>query len=296
MQIHILVEFVSLVETCSFQETAALMNVSQSALTKHIQKLEDELGATLFIRSQRSVQVSEYGRVYYPYAKQIIQTQSDAVTALKKMNDEGKNVLSIVFNPILGQYGLIDTITEFSRRFPNYHVQTFERSRTMELMKNLRCDFAFVDESEPYDSSFRQRIFKTDHLAIVVRDDHPLAGLDTVTLEQLKTEPFILHSGPMESVPVETQKFLDLCSAAGFHPDITAKSEYTSTVLRYVKAGRGIAVLNRMHIQHDLTGIRVIDFYPTVNSYIYLQYPKKLTSPSAADFLRYIISKSESKT
>lgn len=294
MQIHILVEFVSLVETCSFQETAALMNVSQSALTKHIQKLEDELGATLFIRSQHSVQVSEYGREYYPYAKKIIQTQSEAVSALKKLNDEGKNVLSIVFNPILGQYGLIDTITEFSDKYPDYHIQTFERYHTLELMKNHRCDFAFVDESEPYDGGFRQYVYKTDRLAIAVPADHPLAGRDSVTLDQLEKEAFILHSGAMETPPVETKKFLELCSAAGFQPNVAANSKYTSTVLRYVKAGRGIAVLNRMHIQHDLTGIRVIDFQPTVNSYIYLQYPKKLASPCAADFLRYIISKSDS--
>ncbi|MGN0998735.1 MAG: LysR family transcriptional regulator [Faecousia sp.] len=293
MQIHLLVEFVSLVETCSFQETAAQMNVSQSALTKHIQKMEDELGATLFIRSQHSVQVSEYGRVYYPYAKQIIQTQADAVAALKKLNDEGKNVLSIVFNPILGQYGLIDTITDFSNAYPDYHIQTFERYHTLELMKNHRCDFAFVDESELYDDRFRQLIYKTDRLAIAVPAEHPLAGRDFVTLDQLRGESFILHSGAMDTPPVETKKFLDLCASAGFQPNIAANSKYTSTVLRYVKAGRGIAVLNRMHIQHDLTGIRFIDFRPAVNSYIYLQYPKKLSSPCAADFLRYIIGKSD---
>lgn len=293
MQIHILVEFVSLVETRSFQETAARMNVSQSALTKHIQKLEDELGATLFIRSQHGVKVSEYGRQYYPYAKQIIQLQADAVASLKRLNEQGKNVVSIVFNPILGQYGLIDTITVFSNKYPDYHVQTYERYRTLELMENHRCDFAFVDESEFYDSNFNQRIYKTDHLAIAVRADHPLANRDSVTLELLTNEQFVIHSGTLDTPPVETKKFLELCSSIGFVPNIVANSKYTSTVLRYVRAGRGIAVLNRMHIQHDLTNIRVIDLSPTVNSYIYLQYPKKLSSPCAADFLHYIIGQSE---
>lgn len=292
MQIHILVEFVSLAETCSFQETAARMNVSQSALTKHIQKLEDELGSTLFIRSQHGVRVSEYGKQYYPYAKQIIQIQADAVASLKKLDDQGKNVLSIVFNPILGQYGLIDTITDFTNRHPDYHVQTFERYRTLELMKNHRCDFAFVDESEPYDASFNSRIYKTDHLSIIVRADHPLAALTSVTLEQLENEKFVIHSGATDTPPVETKKFMDLCASTGFQPAVVADSKYTSTILRYVKAGRGIAVLNRMHIQHDLTGIRVIDLHPMVNSYIYLQYPKKLASPCAAEFLRYVTGQS----
>lgn len=54
MDIGILQEFVSLVETCSFQETAFDMNISQSALTKHIHKLEEELNLSLFDRSSAS--------------------------------------------------------------------------------------------------------------------------------------------------------------------------------------------------------------------------------------------------
>ena len=66
MELKLLQEFVSLVETKSFQETSELMNISQSALTKHIHKLEDELGVSLFDRSTRSVELTEYSRAYYP--------------------------------------------------------------------------------------------------------------------------------------------------------------------------------------------------------------------------------------
>lgn len=288
MQIRVLLEFISLVETCSFQETAAKMNISQSSLTKHIQKLEEELGASLFIRSQHSVKVSEHGREYLPYAKQLVQLHADSIAALKRLNDQGKNVLSIVFNPILGQYGLIDMIEDFSSKYPRCQLQTFERYHTLDLMKNSRCDFAFTDESEIYDSGYHSLIFRTDHLSIVVRADHPLASQNSITLEQLTQEPFIIHSATMDALPIETRKFQELCSSYNFTPNIVADSKYTSTIIRYVKAGRGIAVLNRMHIHHDLTGLRVIDLYPAVNSYIYLHYPKKLSSPCAMDFLRYI--------
>lgn len=288
MQIRVLIEFISLAETCSFQETAALMHVSQSSLTKHIQKLEDELGATLFIRSQHGVKVSEYGKQYYPYAKQIIQLHREAVAALKKLNDQGKNVLSIVFTPVLGQYGLIDMIANFSNKHPDYQLQTFERYHALDLMQNQRCDFAFVDESEAEDNGLNKLIFKTDRLAIAMRADHPLSGMDSVTLEQLAGEEFIIHSATADILPVETRKFQELCSTFNFTPNVVAESKFTSTILHYVRAGKGIAVLNRKHIEHDLTGLRVVDITPAVTSNIYLLYPKKLSSPCAAEFLRFI--------
>lgn len=68
MEISVLEEFVSLVETCSFQETAAIMNLSQSSLTKHIHKLEEELNLSLFDRSTRNVKLNEYSHAFSPYS------------------------------------------------------------------------------------------------------------------------------------------------------------------------------------------------------------------------------------
>lgn len=288
MDIRILAEFVSLAETCSFQETAAQMNISQSSLTKHIKKLEEELGVLLFDRSGRDVRISAYGHAYYPYARQIIQLNAEAEDTLVKMNAQGRNRLSICFNPILAQYGLINTITDFFNIYPQYQLQIFENHHCLELMKSHRCDFAFVDESESHDTRFNKMIYKSDRLTIVVREDHPLAAMDTVTLDQIRHEPFILHSAIADKVPDETIKFRELCAAANFEPNIVADSTMTSTIIHHVQTGRGIAVLNRMRIRHDLNGIKLIDLSPTVNSYIYLLYPKKLPSPCARDFLRYM--------
>ena len=288
MDIRILAEFVSLAETCNFQETAAQMNISQSSLTKHIKKLEEELGVLLFDRSGHSVKISAHGHAYYPYARQIIQLHAEAEDTLSKLNAQGRNKLSVCINPILAQYGLISTITDFFNIHPQYQLQIFENHHCLELMKSHRCDFAFVDESESHDSRLNKMVYKADRLTIVVRDDHHLAGNKTVTLEQLMGERFILHSAIADKVPDETLKFKELCAAANFEPNIVADSTMTSTIIHHVKAGRGIAVLNRMRIKHDLNGIKLIDLYPTVHSYIYMLYPKKLSSPCTRDFLRYM--------
>ena len=289
MDIRVLAEFVSLVETRSFQETAAQMSVSQSTLSKHIQKLEDELGTILFIRSQQGVKLSTSGKVYYPYAKQILQLQSEAADSLEKRSNEEKNVLSIVFDPLYGQYGLIDTLAVFANMHPKYELQLIESGNAVDYIRNNRCTIAFVDEAEAsMCNNFNKLVYKTDNLAVVVREDHPLSAQNSVSFADLMGEKFIIHSAYSDKLPDETRKFKELCAAANFSPNIAVESKMTSTMIRHVRAGRGIAVLNRMRIHHDLTGIRVIDIQPYVKSNIYMLYPKKLSSPCSREFLNYM--------
>lgn len=289
MDINVLAEFVSLVDTCSFQETAARMNISQSALTKHIHKLEEELGITLFDRSQRSIKINDYSRRFYPYARQIVQIHQDSLVSLKALRDMDRTQFTVAYNPVVAQYGLVDTIADFAVKYPEHHMLTTETYQCVELLKNQKCDFAFVGEVESEGSSFSKMIYKSDRLAVVVRDDHPFADRQTVSLDQLKDEKFIIHSSSTGIPHDETQKFMNLCADQNFDPDIVAESNFTSTMIRYVSMGRGIAVLNRKHIPQDVDNVKIIDFYPAVQSYIYLLYPRRITSVCASDFLHYML-------
>ena len=250
MDISILNEFVSLVETSSFQETAFTMNVSQSALTKHIQKLESELGNLLFDRSARAIKVNEYGKTLYPYAKHIVEIHQDAIVALQELSEDSQNEFAVAYAPVLGQYGLIDLITDFTKKYPEENMRAIETYQPLELLKAKKCDFAFLGENEATDNNFNKMIYKTDHLAVVLPLNHRYADR---------------HE--------ETQKFLELCESKQFKPDIAAESQFTSTMVRYVLGGSGIAVLNRLHIPSDVRDhCAVVDIYPTVRSYIYLMY------------------------
>ncbi|MDD3794570.1 MAG: LysR family transcriptional regulator [Lachnospiraceae bacterium] len=289
MDVFVLQEFASLVETCSFQETAARMNVSQSALTKHIHKLEEELNLSLFDRSTRNVKLNEYSKALYPYAKNIVQLNQEALVTLEELSAKDKDQFTIAYTPVVGQYGIVDTVSDFSKKYPEHNMLTLETYQPIPVLKSNRCSFAFVLENDAVDDSFNRMIYKTDHLAVVLPCGHPLADKQTITLEQLSGEKFILHGSPNDVPHEETQKFLDLCASSNFEPNIVAESQFTSTMIRYVTAGRGIAILNRLHIATETPGISVVDIYPTTRSYIYLVYPRKMPSAAATDFLHYMI-------
>ncbi len=292
MDISILAEFVSLVETSSFQETAYNMNISQSALTKHIQKLESELGVLLFDRSTRMIKMNEYSKTLYPYAKHIVQINDEALVALQELTDDEQNVFAVAYAPVLGQYGLIDLITEFSKLYPEKNMRAIETYQPLALLKNKKCDFAFLGENEAVDHDFNKMVYKTDHLAVVLPLNHKFAKRQNVTLEELADEKFILHASVTSIPHEETQKFMELCESKNYKPDIVAESQFTSTMVRYVLGGTGIAVLNRLHIPSDVRNLcAVVDIYPTVHSHIYLLYRRKFSCPAATEFLHFVIEK-----
>ena len=87
MDIFQLKEFTTLVRTLSFNETSYLMNISDSALSRHIQQLEIEIGHKLFDRTTRSVALTEYGKEFLPYAFKILKDYEDGMNALSKLKD-----------------------------------------------------------------------------------------------------------------------------------------------------------------------------------------------------------------
>lgn len=291
MEISILAEFVKLVETCSFQQTAELMNLSQSALTKHIHKLEEELNITMFDRSQRSVQLNEYSQRFYPYARQILAAYNEGVAALQEMNAQEEGSITIAYDPLLGQYGVVNILADFSLNYPQHSLSAVESYRAAEMIANKKCDFAFVSEADAEDTPFSKMIFRTDHLAVVMKKDHPLANSSSVTLSQLANERFVLHSNHVSTPHDETRKFMEICAQQNFQPNVVAESHFTSTVLHYVQKGMGIAVLNRMHIPDTSTAtdLVLVDISPTVRTYLYMLYPRRVTSHSAKDFLHYMV-------
>ena len=287
MEVETVEEFIYLAKTCSFQETAALLHISQSSLSKHLKKLESELGAPLFDRSTRSVTLSEYGRAFLPHAERLAGEKAAALTEFRELSAVGLRTVTVSYAPVLSQYGLIETLSAFSAMHPELTLRTLEHYQPAELLRSGGCDFAFAESVEDQ-SGFYHSVYLTDRLSVVFPPGHPLAGRDKVSLLELSGERFILHSRQGGPPHEETEKFLSLCRTNAFTPEISAEAEYTSTMLRFVIGGRGVAVLNRLHIPAGFGSVSIVDLEPPVESFIYLLYSKKQNSPAAEEFLRFI--------
>ncbi len=290
MDTQYLREFVALAETCSFQETAEEMYISASSLSKHIMKMEEELGVPLFDRTTRSVGLTKYGVAFLDYARQIVQLCDESTIALNDIQRSDVNRLSIGFLAMLGQYGIIEMLSDFSQRHSHISLNMVESNEPKELLHSNRCDFVFDVDDGHTESDIRHLLYTVDRLVAVLPLDHPLAAQDHVTIEHLRNEDFIMHGEAPGKSSMVTRKLRELCLAAGFKPHVTMTVTFTSTMVKLVNQGKGIAVMSRMHVPTSANAsIAIVDIYPHVPFYIYVLYLKNHEATAAAtDFLQYI--------
>lgn len=285
-------EFVILAETCSFQETAERTHISQSSLTKHIQKIEEELGVPLFDRTTRTVKLNKYGAEFNKYAKQIVQLCHDYDNAIHEMRMEHDNKLSVGFQARLGQYGIVELLSEFSKSHPHISLKLTESNRPMELLRSRECDFIFAAEYEPRDIEIKQILFRVDTLAVIFPIAHPLAKESQITIGQLRDEKFVMHEDIPGNTSMETRIFRKLCAEAGFEPNEMMTVSFTSNIVRLVGQEMGVAVINRMHAPSNSNtdgNIVFVDIYPPVPFQTKVLYYKNYKKTVAAgDFIHFV--------
>ena len=87
MKIQNMREFLMLSEVKNFNSASEKLFLSQPTLSRHIKELEEELGVTLFSRSTRRVELTEYGQFFLPYAQRIVSAEdefTEGLTAMRK--------------------------------------------------------------------------------------------------------------------------------------------------------------------------------------------------------------------
>lgn len=293
MDIDMLEEFVTIYETLSFQETAYRLNISQSALTKHIHKLEEELGVSLFDRSTRSVRPNEFSQSYYTYAEQIVRTAKEGAAMMQRLARNDESNLCLAFTSMCSQYGIIELISDFAKMHPQYNVQIVEGFRICDMVLGNQCDFAFANDAVHIDERLNKIIYKVDHLSIYTHVDDPLAKQNEIPIRMLEGRKMIAHCRSKGAYHLDTLNFQAACRKDGFEPDFTSSASYTSTILKLVKNQQGIAALYCGQIPEDQLDpeIAAIEIDPKIESTIYLLYNcKHKRTEARRAFLNYLMS------
>ena len=110
--------FVKAVESGSFSATARSMNLTPSAVSKQISRLEDRLGARLFNRTTRQLGPTEEGRAYYERCQQILADIQEAEAAVTELNTEPRGALRVNMPVVFGRRHIVPILGEFLERYP----------------------------------------------------------------------------------------------------------------------------------------------------------------------------------
>ncbi|OXM16220.1 LysR family transcriptional regulator [Paenibacillus herberti] len=218
-------------------EAARNLHVTQSSLSKTIQRLEEDLGVALFDRVGRKLRLNEFGSRFLHRAER----------ALFEL-EQGKQELSDLSNPEYSKLKLAVTtastlpniLREFRKKHPyiHFHVQMLTTQEMIKLLDRGEVDFCLSSPPIKADNIECQIVF-VDPILVAVPNGHRLADRSSVSLAELKDESFVgVKRG------YGTRDVVDsICKSVGFLPTYVYEGDEPARLTALVEAGIGVAFI-----------------------------------------------------
>jgi LysR family hydrogen peroxide-inducible transcriptional activator len=243
MELHQLRYFCAVADTGSFSRAAEQCHVAQPSLSQQIMKLEDELGARLFDRLGRSVQLTDLGKTFLPRARSVLHELEAARGDVVERKESLSGVVSVGAIPTVAPYFLPHVLSSFARKFPQARLNVVEEI-TPVLLDRLRSGTVDVTVlALPIRGhEFAIAPLLTEPLFAALPATHRLAHRANVSLRDLRQEPFLL----LRDGHCFRDNAIAACGRARVNPQVVFESGQFSSLLGLVSAGMGVSLVPRM--------------------------------------------------
>jgi DNA-binding transcriptional LysR family regulator len=237
------------------RRAATRIGISQPALSKQVQALEDTIGLQLFHRTPKGLQPTADGEVAFNYCERIFGHLRDLDSALdlRRRGSAGRLTIGAVHS--IATHVLPGYLSAYRKDYPKVRIKVVNvRSRAvLKALAEHRVDVGLVAE-QPKVAELSWRPFKTTPLVVVVSPRHPLAQeRGTLAVERLHREDMIAFDGPAPTRRV-TDRYL---SQIGVEPRVIAECPSIDTMINMVVEDIGFAVLPRHCVEREVDSKRL---------------------------------------
>lgn len=186
--------FLIAAETENFSETARLLNISQPAVSGHIQSLEQQLKTQLFDRTGRNIRLNEVGSAFVPVARNLLKEARQAEAFITARRGTVAGHLTIGCSTACGKYLLPRVIGRFLEQNPDVRVTVWvgHRSAALDDLASGAIDLAVSSLRVPR-RDFEYRHFADDVLVLIVPPGHPWAGRSSLEPDDLVEYPLVMR-------------------------------------------------------------------------------------------------------
>ena len=270
--------FISLAETQKMSITASSLGLSLSTLSKHIDRLEDEFSATLFVKRGSKKVLTREGELIYPSIKYMAKQHDDMRREIRTHTSSTYDAhMSIAIG--YQQSHVMRQIMAFIKAHPEIEVAVTEcsASEVCAMVDSGKADIGIVCEQIINKKYPLSHPISRDKLCAVVSENHPLATSGIISIRDLQGEKFILYKGDQ----LMYRYLLNFCIAAGFVPDAESGILRLSTLLINVRAGNGVTLLTEKTVDiQNIRGTATLELFEnpllTTCAVSLSEYPDKL--------------------
>lgn len=247
--LHQLAVFQAVARHLNYTRAAAELHLTQPAVSRQVQQLEDSLRVALFSQRSRRIQLTDAGRDVLSYAQQITGLLDELQEALGDRAAVRRGTLRLIATSTAGEYLLPPLAAAFQRSHPGVHVmlRVTNREQVLQALADGQADLAVMGRP-PARDDWLSRPILANELVAIASPSHPCLGGPAVEPSRLARETFFLRE-PGSGTRLAVEGFL---REAGLPPDQAVELGSDSAIKQAVMAGLGISILSRQAIELEL--------------------------------------------
>ncbi len=277
--------FLALAQELHFWNTAEKMFITQSALSRQIKALEDELNVQLFERSKRNVKLTEAGVFLREQWLPLLDKINSIHRQARKIHEGAAGSIKIGYPGSVAWGFLPELIASISHTLPELKVELVEPIDISfeQLLLNYQMDLAF--RRDPAENHALQSIcLYSEPLSLIVPQNHPLNEENFKGLQDVKSERFILSGLHHKTFYVNNLR--QLFNDNNFSPNVYIESDFGAMILSLVARGLGVTILPSSYAYSAQSDVRFINLSHKVS--LYVTWRKEDLSPVLKNVLQQV--------
>ena len=262
------------------------LHISQPAISQSIKKLEDQLGGTLFLRSNKGMELTEEGKMFYEYVKGALELINNAENEFTSFKDLSKGEIKIGCSTTLTKLVLINALKDFHLDYPNININ-ITNDLTSNLINDLKLgklDFVIFNESNIKETNLNLEKIKELKQGFIY---NPEFYDDNVNIfEDLNNIPLILQKE--ESNSRKLLNYIALQNNVKLIPKMEVVSQELITEFTNIGLGIGFAFIDLAKRNFkNLKELNINKKIPNINIYLATNKSVSLTFASKM-FIKYL--------
>lgn len=248
MELRQLHYFVKVAKKEHVTQAAEELHVAQSAVSRQIHQLEEELGVKLFVQKGRNLQLTPVGQLFLKRVEVILADLERSVIEIHEFLDPEKGEIRLGFPHSLGISLIPQVVAAFRKQHPNVKFR-FKQGMYPTLIRDMikgDIDLAFISPFPDEHEFVCGEVLLTEELYAILPPGHRFSDEESIKLRELEDETFVLFSEGYSLRPI----VWEACQEAGFMPKIGFEGEETDTIRGLVAAGMGVSLLPEMALHY----------------------------------------------
>jgi DNA-binding transcriptional LysR family regulator len=245
--------FLALADELHFGRAAQRLAITQPPLSLNIQQLEASVGAQLFTRNSRGVQLTAAGQAFVPAARALLEQAGQAAREAREVAQGLVGSLQIGFAGTVLYRGLPQMLKGFAAEHPKLRLTLRELSSSDQLIDLMheRLDVGFVHTTR-VPAGFSQILVSSQPFVACLPVGHAMARRRRLTTDALHGETFAMIARSVS--PDYHDRILGMCADAGFSPEVRYELRHWLSVVSVVAQGLGVALVPAALKQANLPG------------------------------------------